>query len=137
MRVYRWLDRFGMLASVGCGIHCATFSLVLIAHPALWLSRSFRNEAWFLWLFYAEWTLLVLAWLLAALTMAAAWLRTRCWQRPLLALGGLLLMTLALLSPRHGATPWVSAMAIAGGFCVACAHFLNLRRAPSMARPER
>lgn len=124
-------DRLGMVAAIGCGVHCAMFSALLILYPALWLSRSFRQSGLFLWLYYAEWIFLALAWLLVMITMIPAVVQRRRWTAPALAAAGLLIMTMAILSPLHGRSAWVSVISLSGGLLVAAAHIINLRLLPS------
>ncbi len=123
-------DRLGMVAAIGCGIHCAMFSVLLMLYPALWMSRSFRHSGLFLWLFYAEWVFLAMAWLLVAITMIPAIFDKRRWAAPVMAATGLLIMTVAIVSPVHGSSAWVSVLALAGGLLVAAAHIVNLRHLP-------
>lgn len=64
LRITSWLDRLGAGVSLGCGLHCAGLSLVLMLHPTLWF-RLARHGETLRWLFWLEIALAMLAVLLA------------------------------------------------------------------------
>lgn len=130
----RWIDRLGVCASVGCGLHCAALSVMILLYPTLWLHRGLRESGFWEWLWWSELSLLVLAWLLAGITAWRSWSRDRTFLIPILATIGLVILTATIASPLHGRMPWVSMFALGGGVLVASAHILNLRRARS-SRP--
>lgn len=127
----RWVDWLGAGASIGCALHCAAMSVIILAWPALWLNPGLRASGLWQLLWWTEAGLLVFAWLLGSTAAWLAWRRERAPAIPLLLLIGLALLTAAILSPFHGTTPWVSAFALLGGVLVALAHALNLRRRPA------
>lgn len=127
-RPTRWIDRLGICASVGCGLHCAALTVVILMVPTLWLHRGLRSSGFWEALWWTELGLLVLAWLFALLAAWLAWLRDRTLLVPGLAAIGLGLLTASIASPFHGRSPWMSALALFGGLLVASAHALNLWR---------
>jgi hypothetical protein len=124
----RWIDRLGICASVGCGLHCAALTVMILMYPTLWLHRGLRSSGFWEALWWSELGLLVLAWLLALVAAWLAWRRDRSLLTPGLAMIGLGILTLTIASPFHGRSPWVSAFALFGGLLVATAHGLNLWR---------
>lgn len=129
----RWnrrIDRLGLLAAIGCGIHCAAFSIVLLLYPALWLNRGLRESGLWTVLWWTEYTMLGLAWLLAVTAAVVAWVRCGSRLPAVLVALGLALLTIAIATPLHGTSPTISLIAVAGGLLVAGAHWLNLRRRP-------
>ena len=124
----RWIDRLGICASVGCGLHCAALTVVILLYPTLWLHRGLRSSGFWEALWWTELGLLVLAWLFALLAAWLAWRRDRSLLLPGLAIIGLGILTLTIASPFHGRSPWISALALVGGLLLASAHGLNLRR---------
>lgn len=93
--------------------------------PALWLNRRLWESGLWQKLLWVEWTLLTMAWLLASLAMVQAWRRRRVIGPGLLALAGLILLSLAILTPMHGSRT-ASGMALVGGIATAAAHFWNV-----------
>ena len=128
-RPARWIDRLGICASVGCGLHCAALTVVILMYPTLWLHRGLRSSGFWEALWWTELGLLALAWLFALVAAWLAWRRDRSLLIPGLAIIGLGILTLTIASPFHGRSPWISALALFGGLLVASAHALNLRRA--------
>lgn len=127
-RPTRWIDRLGICASVGCGLHCAALTVMILLYPTLWLHRGLRSSGFWEVLWWSELGLLVFAWLLALAAAWLAWRRDRSLLTPGLAMIGLGILTLTIASPFHGRSPWVSAIALFGGLLVATAHGLNLWR---------
>ncbi|NKI33553.1 MerC family mercury resistance protein [Wenzhouxiangella sp. XN79A] len=127
-RPARWIDRLGICASVGCGLHCAVLTVVILMYPTLWLHRGLRSSGFWEALWWTELGLLVLAWLFALLAAWLAWRRDRSLLIPGLAIIGSGILTLTIASPFHGRSPWISALALFGGLLVASAHVLNLWR---------
>ncbi len=130
----RWLDRLGVVASLGCGLHCAALSVVILVYPALWLNRELRASGLWEILWWTEIGLLVLAWVLATPASWLAWRRDRSPLVPALAILGLCVLTAAIASPLHGRSPWISVAALLGGLIVMTAHVLNLRHTRSHHR---
>jgi hypothetical protein len=125
----RWIDRVGICASVGCGLHCAALTVMILMYPTLWLHRGLRSSGFWEVLWCSELGLLVASWLLALAAVSLAWRRDRGLLIPGLAVVGLCILTMSIASPFHGRSLWISALAVFGGLLVASAHVLNLRRA--------
>jgi len=123
----RWIDRIGLVLAVGCGLHCASLTAVLLLYPAVWLDRSLRASGLWTVIWWTEWLLLASAWLFACVASGIAfWLRRRR-LAPAVALTGLTTLTIAIASPLHGSSPSAAGLALLGGLLVGGAHWLNLR----------
>lgn len=125
----RWLDRLGAAISLGCGLHCAVISLILMFNPALWLRLAWQGNTLrkLLWL---EWGLAGLAALVAVLAFTLGWRRHRRWSPALLALAGLAAIGLGLNGSLHQRPFIGSTLALGGGLLMLLAHWRNLRALP-------
>lgn len=95
-----WADRAGMIASIGCAIHCAAMPLVLSYLPTLglgWLA----GEGFHQWM-------AAICFLLAAAAFVPGWRRHGSFLPAMWGAGGLLLLTTA-------------AFGFEGNCCAACA----------------
>lgn len=124
--LHRLPDRLGLLASIGCGLHCAAMSIMLMLFPALWLNRSLWESGLWQNLVLLELSFLVLAWIFALIAMSAALFRRRNIGPPLLAVPGLALLTGAIATPLHNQPLVGSLIALTGGLILAVAHGWNL-----------
>ena len=124
--LHRLPDRLGLLASIGCGLHCAAMSAMLMLYPTLWLNRSLWESGLWQNLILLELWFLVLAWVFAVIAMSAALLRRRNFGPPLLAVPGLVLLTAAIATPLHNQPLVGSLIALSGGLILAAAHGWNL-----------
>lgn len=124
-----------MFVAVGCGLHCAALTAILLLYPAIWLNRSLRQSGLWTWLWWSEWLLLLGAWLLVMIAAAVVVMQRRRARFLGFAVPGLALLTLAIASPLHGSVPTLSALALAGGILVAIGHWINLKDSPRPARP--
>lgn len=96
-----WADQFGMLASIGCAIHCAAMPLVLAYLPSLglgWLA----GEGFHQWM-------AVVCFALAAAAFLPGWRKHRSLIPAVWGACGLLLLN-------------VAAFGIEGGCCTACSN---------------
>lgn len=130
----RWIDRVGIFVAVGCGLHCAALTAIVLLYPAIWLNRSLRQSGLWTWLWWSEWSLLVGAWMLVTIAAGLVLLRRGRSRFLGFAVPGLVLLTLAIASPLHGSAPTVSALALVGGILVAIGHWINLRDSHRPAR---
>jgi len=125
---YRWTDRLGMVAAIGCALHCATLTLLFLSFPALWLNRRYWEMGLWQKLLWLEWTLLGFAWLMMlAAVLSGGLSRALSWPT-LLGLAGLIGMSVLILTPLHFSGPWISAAILGCGLVVGLAHFLRLKR---------
>lgn len=124
--LHRLPDRLGVVVSIGCGLHCAAMSMMLMLYPALWLNRSLWESGLWQSLIRLEQLFLLLAWIFALIAMSAAVLRRRNFGPPLLALLGLILLTGAISTPLHDQPLIGSLIALTGGLILATAHGWNL-----------
>lgn len=116
----RRLDRFGALASGACAVHCAMLPFVAASLPLVGLG-VLASEAF-------ELSFIALALALAAVSLAAGWLRHRS-LKPAAWLGlGAALFAFGTLGPLHHHEFWHAALLVAGGISLVTAHWLNLRR---------
>lgn len=123
----RWIDRIGLVLAVGCGLHCAALTAVLLLYPTVWLDRSLRASGLWTVTWWTEWLLLASAWFFASVASGIAlWLR-RERIAPAFAVAGLALLTIAVASSLHDSSPWAAGLALLGGLLVGSAHWLNLR----------
>jgi hypothetical protein len=120
-------DRLGLFIALGCGIHCAALTGVFLLCPALWLNRQLWESGLWQSLRYLELGLLVLAWALVAFASWFGWRQHRYLHPAAIGLTGVLVMTVAILTPLHFSGMWVSLLALGGGLAVAISHALNLR----------
>lgn len=126
----RWLDRLGAGISLGCGLHCAGLTAILMLNPALWMQLARQGNA-LRWLFWLEIGLLASAVLLAVAAFALGWRRHRHLMPILLAIPGLTALLLGVLSGLHDLRFIGSGLAIAGGVLMILAHWLNSRACAS------
>lgn len=94
-----WADWAGMIASIGCAIHCAAMPMVLAYLPALGLGWLAGEE-------FHRW-MAVLCIALAASAFVPGWRKHRSFMPAMWGAAGLLLLTTA-------------AFALEGGCCAAC-----------------
>ncbi len=122
-----WPDLAGMVAAIGCAIHCATLTIVFLLYPTLWMKRKYWEMGLWHKLMWLEWSLLATSWLLILLAMALGWRRHRRFGPGLLAFVAVSLMTVIILTPLHDTGYWTSAAAVATGLAIAGAHWWNIR----------
>lgn len=133
-RAARIADRFGMVWSALCALHCALLPLMFVLMPSLLLAlHSHRNP-------HHRWALLLHAigrweWLIALLAGVVALLATlHGWHRharitPVLyaASGAGLLMLATLFAPVAQHLVAHASVSVAGGALLVLAHYRNLR----------
>ncbi|MDG2383449.1 MAG: MerC domain-containing protein [Pirellulaceae bacterium] len=113
-----WADWAGMIASIGCAIHCAAMPLVLVYLPTLGLSWL-ADEVFHKWM-------AVLCFGLAAAAFVPGWRSHRSFLPAIWAAAGLLLLTTAAFGLEGTCCASCSsdepsaAMATAGGDCSTC-----------------
>lgn len=122
-----WPDRFGMLASLACSVHCASLTIIFTLYPTLWMKRKYWEIGLWQKLMWLEWALLGLAWLILVFAMSMGWWRHRHPGPALTGLVALVAITLLIMTPLHFAGPWTSMAAVAAGLTIALAHWWNLR----------
>lgn len=111
------LDGFALSASFLCLIHCLALPLVLAALPAL-AAILHVPESFHLWM-------LVFAVPASMLAVLRGHRHHHRLQPPVIALAGLVLMTLGVLSAR---SEWVELLlSVTGGLTLAWAHIVNWR----------
>jgi len=125
-QLIRLADRMGVIVSLSCGIHCAAMTAIFILYPALWLNHSLWESGLWPNLLRLEKLFLLVAWLMALLSMTAALFRHRRYGPPILALSGLGLLTVAITTPVHYKPFVASTLALIGGLMLATAHGWNL-----------
>jgi hypothetical protein len=96
-----WADRFGMLASIGCAIHCAAMPLLLAYLPSLGLAWL-ADEGFHRWM-------AALCFALASAAFVPGWRKHRSLVPAVWGAAGLLLLT-------------VAAFGFAGDCCSACSN---------------
>jgi len=122
-----WTDRLGLVVAIGCALHCATLTALFLSFPTLWLNRRYWEMGLWQKLFWLEWTLLGLAWLmLITAVLSSGFSRALGWPTGL-GLAGLTGMSVLILTPLHFSSPWISAAIVACGLAVGLAHLLRLR----------
>lgn len=121
-----WLDRLGAGVSLGCGLHCAALSLLLVLNPALWF-RLARHGEMLRWLFWLEIGLAALALLLAVAAFMRGWRLHRRMTPTLLAMPGLAALLSGVVSGLHDLRFVGSGLALAGGVLMILAHWQNAR----------
>lgn len=127
-RWWRVADRVGATASFLCAIHCALLPFVIAVLPLLGLEflADHRFERGFV----------MFACVLALVALIRGFRRH---QRPLplmLAIPGLLLLLLGVTYAENYSIILHSVLVTCGGFLLASAHFLNLRRDSCKVRDE-
>ena len=118
-RLWSFADRLGTLASFLCAIHCAALPFVLSILPFVGL--SFLADHTF------ERGFVLFASALAAFALGSGFRRHRRPLPLLLALPGLLLLTLGVTYAENVSIVLHSVMVTCGGLLVAAGHFTNLR----------
>ncbi|OAB59171.1 hypothetical protein AY599_05545 [Leptolyngbya valderiana BDU 20041] len=117
-----------MVVAIGCGLHCATLTVVFLSFPTLWLNRRYWEIGLWQKMLWLEWTLLAIAWLMM---LTSLWFhglgKGRRWSG-LMGLVGLVSMTVLVLTPLHFASPWVGLAMLASGLMVGLAHFHRIKR---------
>ncbi|MEE4331302.1 MAG: hypothetical protein V2J10_10560 [Wenzhouxiangella sp.] len=117
-----------MVVATLCGLHCATLTAVFLSFPGLWLNRRYWEIGLWQKLFWLEWSLLVMAWLLMLSSLFLNGLcRDNRWVT-LAGLAGLIGMTSLLITPLHFTSPWIGLAILACGIMVGLSHFGRLRR---------
>jgi hypothetical protein len=117
-----------MIVAVGCGLHCATLTVVFLSFPTLWLNRRYWDIGLWQKLIWLEWSLLTLAWLMMILSLAIHGIPRTSRVATLVGLLALVGMTALILSPLHLSSPWMGLGILGGGIIVGLSHFLRLKR---------
>lgn len=124
----RWADRVGMVVAVGCGLHCATLTVLFLSFPALWLNRHYWEIGLWQKLLMLEWSLLAAAWLMMLLSLALRGLGGKQLLPTLIGMTALITMTLLVVTPIHFSSPWIGLAILTCGTVVGFTHFIKLRR---------
>ena len=99
---------------------------LLVLYPTLWLNRQLWESGFWHYLIFFERGFLIVAWLFALIAMLSALLHRGRIGPPLLAASGLVLLTVAIVTPLHNQPLVGSLMALIGGLLLAGAHIWNL-----------
>jgi len=122
-----WPDRLGMAVALACALHCASLTLIFLLYPAVWLNRSYWESGLWHKLFWLEWGLLALTWLILIAAMLLGWWRHRHVGPALMALTSAGMLTALIATPLHFSGRWTALAAVGAGLLIAVAHFWNLR----------
>ena len=111
----RALDRAGMSASLACAVHCVVLPLLLAALPAIGL--AWLDSPW------VDWTMVVLATLIALRAHRGGFLvHRRCLPAGVAVAGLLIIVTTICLLKGSASHHYIQA---SGAVVVASSHFLN------------
>lgn len=121
-------DRLGILVSAICAVHCMLVPILFYLLPAAGVALGDER---------LEWGLLLLAGMVASLSLGLSYRRHRSLTVLALLVAGLLLLVAARLLEEHGEPALLSALvSVVGASVLVTGHAFNLRRrhaAPSPA----
>jgi len=123
-----WADRLGMVVAIGCGLHCATLTVLFLSFPTLWLNRRYWEIGLWQKMLWLEWSFLAMAWVMLLLSLSIHGLGKGHRFSGLAGLLGLASMTVLVLTPLHFSSPWIGLAMLGCGLVVGLAHFHRLRR---------